>query len=193
MPEALFAYGSLVAPESIGLTLTRTVTALTPASLRGWRRRWSVVRDNVRCEKTFAVEPGGEVPPFVLGLNVEHSGRPVEAPNGALIELRKGELERIDERELRYDRVEVTHAVDAAGRRFDRVWTYSAKPENLAAEAPDGAVIIAAYAKAVERAFRALGDGELERYLETTGPPPVDIVPARLVREHIPAGNPRSW
>jgi hypothetical protein len=190
--EAVFAYGSLVAPDSLERTLGRAVRPGSPATLRGWRRRWSQCRDNMRVEKTFAIEPGGEVPPFVLGLNVEPGDGSDEAPNGALIELDPADLERLDARELRYDRVEVSGNLDE-GQGFERVWTYTAKAEHHAPEPPEGAVIIAAYATTVERAFEALGEGELRRYEETTGPPPVDVVEARLLREHIPPGNPRSW
>jgi cation transport regulator ChaC len=190
--EAVFAYGSLVAPDSLERTLGRAVATVGPATLRGWKRRWSQCRDNLRCEKTFAIESGGAVPPFVLGLNVEPDGLPEEAPNGVLIEIAGDELERLDERELRYDRVDVTENAESE-QGFDRVWTYTAKSEHHAPDPPDGAVIIAAYAGTVDRAFRALGESELERYVETTGPPPVEIVEARLLREHIPAGNPRNW
>ena len=51
-------------------------------------------------------------------------------------------------------------------------------------------MILATYATAVERAFEELGPGELERYLATTGPYPVERVEATLVKDEIPAGNP---
>jgi hypothetical protein len=188
--EAVFAYGSLVDPESAGRTLGRAVQPVGPVALTGWRRRWSLCRDNLRSEKSFAVEPGGEVPPFVLGLDIARD-EAAPAPNGVLIELSEGELERLDRRELRYDRVEVTEDVEAAG--FDRIWTYAARAEHRCAEPPPGAVILATYAETVERAFEALGPAQLSRYRETTEPPPVRLVDARLVEDRIPPGNPRSW
>jgi len=54
-------------------------------------------------------------------------------------------------------------------------------------------VILATYAAAVERGFEALGPGELDHYLATTGPYPVDRVSAALVLDRIPDGNPREW
>jgi len=54
-------------------------------------------------------------------------------------------------------------------------------------------VILATYANAIEKSFEALGPGELERYLLTTGPYPVERVQATLVVDHIPDGNPRAW
>jgi hypothetical protein len=192
---AVFAYASLVDPASASLTLGREVPQPRPARLAGWRRRWSQARDNLREEKTFAIEPGGRLPPWVLGLNIEPStdGDPDgDGPNGALLEVSKAELERLDLREIRYDRVEVTSQIDGA-EDFDLVVAYRAKADHFAPEPPDGAVILATYARAVERAFEALGDGQRETYLRTTGRPPVEPVEGRLVRDRIPPGNPRAW
>jgi hypothetical protein len=185
---ALFAYGSLVSPDSAAATLGRPVPASVPARLPGWRRRWSQVRDNRAVEKTFARRDNGQVPAHVLGLTIEPSDDRHEAPNGALFEVSEQELLRLDVRELRYDRIEVERI---AG--FDRVFTYRAKPAQRAAQAPPGAVVIAAYLARVEAAFAALGDDQLHLYRETTGPPPVEVVDAVLVRDRIPPGNPRDW
>jgi cation transport regulator ChaC len=192
MSLALFAYGSLVNPQSFAATLGREPVAVVPARLRGWQRRWSLLRDNLAAEKTFS-RPDGDLPRWVIGLNLEsdESGDEDLAPNGALIEIGEAELERLDVRELRYDRIEVSGEV--ASGEFDRVVTYTAKPQNFAARPPDGAVAMAPYLRAVEAAFRALGDGEWELFLETTGPPPVETIEPLLVRDQIPPGNPREW
>ena len=191
---AVFGYASLVSRASAGETLGREVVACPPARLRGWRRRWSLLRDNHRAEKTFARADDGTLPDFMLGLNVEPGGEEDEAPNGALIELTEEELDRLDVREIRYRRVDVTDAVDlASAERFDRVVTFTAKPENHAQEPPGGAVILRPYAETVERAFAELGPEHHRLYLETTGPPPVEVIDAVLVRDAIPPGNPRAW
>ena len=188
----VFAYGSLVSPASFAETFGREPGPLVPACLHGWRRRWSIVRDNLAAEKTFA-RRGGELPPWIVGLNIEAT-EPDEAhpPNGALIEIDAAELARLDLRELRYDRVEVGDAVSAEAG-FDRVVAYTAKPQHLIAEPPAGAVAMAPYLRAVEAAFRALGDGEWERFLASTGRPPVELIEPQLVRDAIPPGNPRRW
>ena len=54
-------------------------------------------------------------------------------------------------------------------------------------------MILASYARAVEEAFAALGAGELERFLATTGSYPAEPVEATLVEDSIRAGNPRGW
>jgi cation transport regulator ChaC len=189
---AVFAYGSLASLASTGRTLGRPVEHAALARLPGWRRRWSQSRDNLAIEKTFARADGGEVPPCCLGLNLERATGP--GPNGALIELTDAELERLDAREIRYDRIEVTGEISVEeGPTFERTFTFVAKPENFAAAPPPGAVILAPYARAVEAAFESLGPGELDLFRETTGPHPVEIVEAVLVRDEIPAGNPREW
>src|SRR3954470_16842026 len=190
---AVFAYGSLVDPASAGRTLGRELAAPQPARLEGWSRRWTLLRDNLRSEKTFAIDPGGEVPRWVLGLNIEaQQGSDEDGPNGALIELSEAELDRLDLREIRYDRIEVTGSVSGADG-FDRVVSYTAKPSHHAAEPPEGAVVFGTYVRAVEAAFAALGDGQLDHYLQTTPIPPVRLVEPLLVRDEIPPGNPRAW
>ena len=184
----LFAYGSLVDPESASRTLGREVPPPTAAQLEGWRRRWSQFRDNLAVEKTFARRDDGDIPPHLLGLNLERSDSSDAAPNGALLEVGAEELLRLDVRELRYDRIEV-----APMGGFERVFTYTAKRANFAPQPPPGAGIVRAYAEAVEAAFAALGDRELRLFRETTGPPPVELVDAVLVRDRIPPGNPRDW
>ncbi len=188
---ALFAYGSLVNLESVERTIGRPVERSRTVRLAGWRRRWSQARDNLAAEKTFAL-PNGDLPSHCLGLNLERGAG--EGPNGVLLGLAPAELDRMDTREIRYDRIEVTGDVVADGPLgFDRVVTYVAKPENFASAPPEGAVILASYLRAVEAAIEALGPGQLELFRETTGPPPVEVVEGALVRGEIPPGNPRAW
>ncbi len=190
-PIAVFGYASLVDPQSAGATIGRPVLA-TAARLPGWRRRWSVVRDNLRSEKTFAIEPGGEIPPFVLGLNLEPEPGALAAVNGVLIEVSPAELERLDLREMRYDRCDVTALIDSE-HGFETVVTYVAKEAHFRAEPPDGAVILNHYSSTVRAGFARLGQAELEAFFETTDPHPVRVVDGVLIRDEIPAGNPRRW
>jgi hypothetical protein len=191
---ALFAYGSLVGPQSFAETLGREPADPLPARLRGWRRRWSLLRDNRAAEKTFARADSGELPRWILGLNIERDdsvGDGLE-PNGALIEVSEGELERLDVRELRYDRTEVGDQLDER-QGFIRVFAYTARRDHYSPEAPPGAVAMAPYLRAIESAFRSLGDGQWELFLKTTGLPPVEAIEPVLVHDEIPPGNPRAW
>ncbi|HET6830333.1 MAG TPA: gamma-glutamylcyclotransferase family protein [Solirubrobacterales bacterium] len=188
---AVFAYGSLVSATSAGETLGRPVEP-EPATLAGWSRGFTVVRDNRTSEKTFARRDDGTIPDWVLGLDVAAIAE--GTVNGALIAVDEAELDRLDLREIRYRRVEVGDAVagPAAGR-FDRVYAYAARPEHHAPVPPAGAVIIAAYEATVEDAFAGLGPAELDRYLATTSPCAAERIEADLVADLIPAGNPRRW
>lgn len=191
---ALFAYGSMVSVPSAETTLGRPVERAGIVRLAGWRRRWSQVRDNRATEKTFADAATNAVPSHCVGLNIER-GDSGDGPNGALIEVSEAELERLEVREIRYRRVDVTDAVpeDAAAHGFERVISFTAKPENYAPTPPPGAVILAPYLRAVEAAFGSLGPDQLELFRETTGPLPVAVIEAVLVRDEIPPGNPREW
>lgn len=191
MSLGLFGYGSLVLPESASMTLGRPVGELAPAELRGWKRRFSQKRDNLTCEKTFECD-GGRRPEWILGLNVQEGEDDAGPVNGVVIELTEEELDRLDIREIRYDRVEVTGLVDGEGLP-ERVVTYTAKTNHYAPEPPEDAIILASYARAVEQGFDALGPGHLDTYRATTGPYPVDRLEAALVIDRIPDGNPRAW
>jgi hypothetical protein len=192
---AVFGYGSLVSRRSVAETLGHDAPAPAPARLAGWRRRWSLVRDNRLSEKGF--EPIDAEPfEYCLGLNVERDPDVPEPawPNGGLIEMTEQELDRMDLRELRYDRVEVRGDVRTARPHgFDGVFTYTAKEENFAPHPPARAVVLASYLRACEGAFDELGPDELATFAASTDPTPVPVVEARLVRDRIPEGNPRAW
>ena len=188
---AVFGYGSLVSLASAERTLGRSVAGAGAARLTGWARSWTQARDNLRSEKTFALADG-TTPSHCLGLNVAR--RPGPGPNGSLIEITEEELDRLAVREIRYDRVEVTAEIAVDGPLdFGRVVTFTAKSSNYAPAPPPGAIILASYARAVEAAFESLGPSQLELFHATTDPRPVEIVEGVLVRDRIPAGNPREW
>lgn len=195
MAIAVFGYGSLVDAGSAAATLGRAVEGVRPARLLGWRRRFSQARENLRCEKTFARAEDGSLPEYVLGLNVERCDEPAQAPNGGLIEVGEAELERLDLREIRYDRADVSTEVEPAdgGELPERIMTFVAKPRHFAPNPLPGAVILASYARAVEAAFERFGPGQGEEYRRTTLPYPVEVIEARLVADRIPPGNPREW
>jgi cation transport regulator ChaC len=186
----LFGYGSLVLPESASMTLGRPVGEMRLARLRDWRRRFSQRRDNLTCEKTFECAEGRR-PEWILGLNVEEGEDDAGPVNGVVIELTEAELDRLDIREVRYDRVDVTGSVEGEDLP-ERIVTYTAKEFHFAPEPPEDSIILASYASAVEKGFLALGNGELEHYLATT-PYPVERLEGKLVVDRIPAGNPREW
>ncbi len=191
MKLAVFGYASLVSRESAAQTLGRPVESPVPARLEGWARGWTLGREQAKSEKTFA-RPDGTVPRFCLGLNLDPDpGAP--APNGVLIELTEAELDRLDLREMRYDRVDVTDSIAADHVAFDRVITYTAKPEHHHPTPPADAVVVSTYPAAIEAAFDRLGPGQLDRFHATTTPIPVALTDATLIADRIPPGNPRDW
>ena len=187
---AVFGYASLVSPESAAITLGRPVEIAALARLHGHARDWTVGRDNTATEKTFA-RPDGSVPHYCLGLNV-HPSTGAEAPNGVLIEVSQAELDRLDIRELRFHRSEVTAEIESSAE-FDAVFAYRARPENHHPRPPADAIVVATYPRHVEAAFAELGPDQLELYRATTHPPPVEVTEATLVADAIPPGNPRTW
>jgi cation transport regulator ChaC len=190
---AVFAYGSLVSRPSAAATLERGDLDLVAATLTGRRRAFTLLRDNRACEKTFARRGDDWVPDHVLALDLVE-GEGGRAVNGALLSVTAAELDRLDRREIRYRRIEVTAAIGGPGTgRFERVFTYVAKPEHHAPEPPATAVVIAAYEQAVEAAFAELSEGELDRYRATTERGTAERIDAYLVTGSIPSGNPRSW
>jgi cation transport regulator ChaC len=198
---AVFAYGSLVDVASASQTLGRSVERVRPAHLHGWRRRFSTARDNRRSEKSFARAQDGWVPATVLVLNIEPHAEPGggEPVNGGLIEVGHDELARLDARELRYERVDVTSSVrlvDAPDRVAPgpgRVYAYAARTEHLAERPPQDSVVLAGYAGAVEAAFATLGEEHVRAYRSSTLPYPAPLMDGRLVGDDVPAGNPRAW
>ncbi|UJA19623.1 gamma-glutamylcyclotransferase [Thermoleophilia bacterium SCSIO 60948] len=195
-----FAYGSLVSAQSASETLGRAVEPL-PAALHGWRRGWTLGRDNERAEKRFERLDGVPIAwCLALDLQREEGGLDgstgPQAPNGALLELSHGDLERLDRREIRYDRVEIGESVELADgtRPGGPVYAWTAKPQNHFPEPPPGAVVLASYVEAVEAAFDALGAGHLDRFRSTTAEPRCEVVAARLAAgDSIAPGNPRRW
>ena len=187
---AVFGYGSLVSRASAARTLGPAAGTPIPATLHGWRRGFNQARRNREVEKTFAREDTGEVPEWILGLGIAPS--PDGWVNGALIELGVEAAERLDLREVRYERVDVTDRVEPLPGGLT-VFTYEPRTENRAPEPPPGSVILGSYLGTVEAAFDELGPGELERFRASTEIPAVELVEGRLIRDEIPPGNPRDW
>ncbi len=188
---AVFGYGSLAHPASAAATLERELEVIGHARLAGWRRRWSVMRDNRATEKCFARARDGSIPAHCVGLNLERSaGAP--GPNGVLLAVTEADLERLDIREIRYERSDVTADVELRrGETAESVQAYTARAANYAPSAPPDAILVASYLRAVESAFAALG--ALDEFWATTDRPAVEIADAVLVEDAIPEGNPRNW
>ena len=167
------------------MTLGRPAGELRPVRLHDWRRRFSQRRDNLTCEKTFECA-GGWRPEWILGLNVEEGEDGAGPVNGVVIELTEAELDRLDIREIRYDRVDVTGSVEGEGLP-ERIVTYTAKDVPLRARAAGGRDDPRAPTPTPwSAASRPLGPDELEHYLATT---PYPAEPASRRHSSIDQGS----
>ena len=192
----MFGYASLASPASAAQTLGRPgrVRRRRPAARLGARLDAGPRAGG--SEKTFA-RADGSMPALLPRAQPRARSATRRRPNGVLIELTEAELDRLDLRELRYDRGR-RHRRDRARRRRG----HGLRPrDRLPREArappprppPEDAIIVATYPATIEAAFDALGPGQLDLFRATTAPPPAPLVEGTLVRDEIPPGNPRAW
>ena len=180
MSTWVFGYGSLVDRSSLGGTLGRDVVpgkGWHEATLRGWSRRWNYGVGHVR-GWWHDGEAEREVTIVALGLGVD-GGR----ANGVVVQVDDAELARLDHRERRYDRVDVSTQIDAPGTVDGPVMTYVPRPDAIeryeTARDRGAAAIEQRYWDLVEGAFATLGAAQVDEYRSTT---PAPDVPVRVLR-----------
>jgi cation transport regulator ChaC len=182
MAQFVFGYGSLAAPAGRPLTRERTAHGFV-ADLAGVRRTWGVAMDNRRSlpgYKYYTDAAGRRPEVFVAYLDlVAAPDDPAAAVNGLCLPVDDVVLEQLDRRERNYERVNISDHLALAGLR---VWAYlgsAAARERLVAGRRAGtAVIDAAYRRAVQAGFAALGAREhaaCRRSLEPDGMPVVEL------------------
>jgi len=121
----IFAYGSLMAKHDIERTLGCVLPdhAVIPATLNGYKRDWSAVRQNTSSSWKWLIDrQTGLLPRFVAYLNivVDHNS----AVEGMVFPIDEEGMAKLDRREVGYDRVEVD-VFDTSGKRMDgTVFTY---------------------------------------------------------------------
>jgi hypothetical protein len=181
----VFGYASLVGADG-----------LRPATLRGHRRVWGVAMDNTRAIPGYKVYelPDGTRPPLAVAfLDLERTGAPGDAVDGALLAADDDTLAALDRRERQYERVDVRADVvlDGGAAPLDGpIWTYVGRAPGRARVAAGRAgrapvAVQRAYVELVEAAFAALGDDALARYRASTEPPPFPVL--ELARIDLPA------
>jgi len=179
----VFGYGSLVSPVSLGSTIGRLPVRggdFLAAELRGWERRWNY--GHLISPERYT---GGEVSSIdtVVALGIVPA--PSAVMNGVIASVSDSELARLDKRERRYERVDVTDAVEllegnAAEFEIDAVITYVPADEPVA-EYVDGrdrgrAGIEVRYWDLVNTAFDELLPGAGARFRASTPEPDVPVV-----------------
>ena len=109
MNRYIFAYGSLLDPDSLRSTLPDIdIDSLIPARLLSYVRTWDVAfpNDGSQGDKAY-FDLDKSRPPVVLVVNLSVSTS-VTAVNGILVPVDVGELSRLRNRELRYDLINVS-------------------------------------------------------------------------------------
>jgi len=182
----LFAYGSLVSPQSLAETIGRTVdvgSGMYVARLNGWGRRWNYGSLRMRGSWTHdgvAVDHG-----LVVSLGVVAA--PAEHCIGTVFAVRPDELARLDHREADYHRLDVTDRCTVEnGPAIPRIEAYIPNPSSIAryeaARDDDRAAIRRSYWDLVHDAYAALGADHGAHMVATPQPdiPVADIVLASL-------------
>lgn len=181
----VFGYGSLVSdvhPVRIHLD------DVTPrwAMLRDVRRSWNIAMQNAGPEhdsKHYVDAVSGERPNIAVAfLNVVRD--PSRSVNGLAIPVPSEKWGGLDEREVNYERRDVTERV--APKLPGRVWCYVGLPEaeasfREAARAND-VYVADEYKALVDAAFAKGGPQQHAAYLDSTDPPECPIRRLRLRR-----------
>lgn len=178
----VFGYGSLVSPVSFGLTVGRDPRPgvdFFEAEIVGYGRRWNYGTGFTFSAWQRDVEPDPVVW-TAIALGVVASAP--ETTNGVVCWVDDDELEQLDRRERRYDRVDVS-AATTVHAEIDGAYpivTYTPRRKAIetyeAARARGTAAITQRYWDLVDGAFAALGEDRRERYHATTPRPEIPIV-----------------
>ena len=160
MTDYVFAYGSLLDPQSLRGTLPAVdLQVAHGARLHGYTRRFDVAfpNDGSQGDKAY-FDAHGDRPPFVLFANVVPAAmamaeRPV---NGARVRVTRAELSRLVQRERRYRLVDVTADVEvrlatgAAASGPDRTWVFVGRAEFTSPQAVSAAVASREYLATID-------------------------------------------
>jgi cation transport regulator ChaC len=180
----VFGYGSLLERHD------GSADGPVICELAGYRRTWNVAMDNRETIPGYKHyvdrETGVRGPWFVTFLNIVPDGG--ASVNGVLFEVDEALLERLDDRERNYERVDVSACI--AGAVDGRVWAYAgsrAAEQRFEIGCRAGrAVISRSYYAGVRDDFAAAGADALKRFDELTDPVPCPILDLRRI-DHAPA------
>jgi cation transport regulator ChaC len=188
----IFGYGSLVDPDDVERYVGfRPVEGMewAPAVLNGYERAWNVGMHNIHDrddDKFYTTVEGERYKGIVLTLGLE-SNRDMST-NGLVFRIEPRNLAKLDSRERRYDRVDVTTSITTSAHLNpgSSVHTYIPNRDALATgadgmQAGTGAVS-RSYHDKVAHAFAQLGEEESARYVESTRESAVPLVDLQIIR-----------
>lgn len=175
----VFGYGSLVDRASLEASIGRAVETDDgpfPAHLRGYRRCWNVATPTtVRPEYLLTSADGAPWSGHLGWLGIESD--PAAAASGAAFRVTARDLDVLDQRELSYDRIEVTAQLADVlpGGTDEAVFTYRPKPDAVerARRVGSRVTVMARYLRLLDRGFHCLGEvvyGEHVRTLPDPAP-----------------------
>lgn len=167
--QYIFGYGSLVSAKDIDRTLGHPPESLEQTTLIGWVRDWSIILDNTKTTRRYETLPDREVPNFVTILNIHmpRDGESPSNPNGVLFPVTNEEMQKMDDRETHYSRIEVTQ--NLTYKPDGKVYAYVGLSENLETPAlRSKAILPQSYRELVEAGFLSFGSESLEQFLDST-------------------------
>ncbi len=136
MQYYVFAYGSLMDAESARVTLGYTPN-LRPASLSGFRTAWNVatrINEGRNLGRVALYADGSPYDGLLVPIGLE-AGEGYHT-QGMVFQTSESDLDALDEREVNYDRVDVTHEITwldgGAPSGTHQVYTYVPKPASVA-------------------------------------------------------------
>jgi cation transport regulator ChaC len=183
----VFGYGSLLELHRVSPDAGPPVVC----ELGGYRRTWNVAMDNRQTLPGYKHyvdrETGARGSWFVTFLNIVPDAD--ATVNGVMFDVDDAALERLDQRERNYDRVDLSGALAEAVD--GPVWTYvgsaAAARRFRIGCLTDRAVISRDYYDSVRKDFARLGSDALARYADLTDPVPCPMLDLRRI-DHEAAG-----
>lgn len=175
--QFIFGYGSLVSAKDIERTLGHPPETLELSTLRGWVRDWSIILDNSTTTRRYETLPKREVPNFVAILNIRipRVGELATNPNGVLFPVSDTEMQKMDDREKHYSRIEITEHLTY--KPDGKVYAYVGLPKYMETPALRlKAILPKSYRDLVENGFSSFGNNSLEKFRESTVASDVPVI-----------------
>ncbi len=180
----VFGYGSLVDPnDHLRRALRSDAYPAVDGFLDGYRRRWTAGMENrdQLNDKAHYLDPatGERLDVCVVALSADPAPGRI---GGVAFSVTEADLERLDLRELHYDRIDVTSAF--RGNLGEQpIWTYTANElarDNTRCAAADKRLVASqGYWERIQGAFRETGG--LPTFETSTDQPPCPLVALRHV------------
>lgn len=197
----IFGYGSLMDRSSMELTLGGSFKdSIYQVHLDGYNRKWNFTRafddpaflevtPEARLYDHFYIKNGDTLPlERILGLNIVE--KPGSSMNGILYILSPEDLEKLDRREIGYERIEVQDSIREFLIEGGEVFAYKASSQNIYTPTSSiTPVLVAHYRDMVIRASEGLGNKFSSEFNNSTLPIEPNIIIADTLYREEKEGN----